>query len=115
MSESFGRKIKELRIEKKLTLDELAEMIGSKKTYVWQLENKTPARPSGKLLLDLAKALGVSPDFLIDDSIEEETTDHLESALLRSVHGRGLTEQELRQLIKFADGFAKNVSDKSSK
>ena len=114
MSESFGKKIKHLRIQKKLTLDELAEQIGSKKTYIWQLENKTPARPSGKLLLDLADALGVSPDFLIDDTQEKPTTNHLENALLRSVKGRGLSESELQKLIQIADTLAKNDTDKGS-
>lgn len=115
MSESFGRKIKQLRLEKKLTLDELAERIGSKKAYIWQLENKTPARPSGKLLLDLANALEVSPDFLIDDESQEQTSSHLESALLRSVKGKGLSQDEIQHLISIADTLAKNVTDKRSK
>jgi transcriptional regulator with XRE-family HTH domain len=107
MSESFGRKIKRLRVEKKMTLDDLADAIGSKKAYVWQLENKTPARPSGKLLLDLAKALDVSPDYLIDDEVEEPSIDHRADALLRSVKGKGLSPSEFDQLMKIADTFGK--------
>lgn len=114
MSESFGRKIKYLRQEKKLTLDELADKIGSKKAYIWQLENKTPARPSGKLLLDLANALDVDPEYLIDDTRDEPTVSHLETALLRSVKGKGLSETELKQLIDIANTLAKNDGTKSS-
>ena len=108
MYEEFGRKIKKLRLKEKLTLDELAEKIGSKKAYIWQLENKTPARPSGKLLLDLAGALGVSPDFLIDDSIKKQNYDHLEKVFLRSVKGKGLSKEEFEQLLKIADTFGRN-------
>lgn len=115
MSEEFGRKIKRLRIEKKLTLDELAVKTGSKKSYIWQLEHKAPARPSGKLLLDLANALDVSPDYLIDDTVELPTADHLENALLRSVKGKGLSQIELEKLIEIANTLARNEPDKSSK
>jgi transcriptional regulator with XRE-family HTH domain len=110
MSDSFGSKIKALRIAKRLTLEEVAEKVDSTKAYVWQLENKVPARPSGKMLLELADVLGVSPDYLIDDSALDPSVSHLENALLRSVKGRGLTSEELEQLLKIADTFGKDHS-----
>ena len=36
----FGARIKELRTEKKMTLDQLAEITDSSKSYIWELENK---------------------------------------------------------------------------
>ena len=36
----LGDKIRDLRKEKKLTLDKLAELTGSSKSYIWELENK---------------------------------------------------------------------------
>ncbi len=40
MANLLGAKIKELRKEKGLTLEQLAEIIGSGKSYIWDLENK---------------------------------------------------------------------------
>ena len=40
MTSTFGEKIRALRKEKKLTLDQLAEKAQSSKSYIWELENK---------------------------------------------------------------------------
>jgi transcriptional regulator with XRE-family HTH domain len=61
----FGERIKELRTAKKLTLDQLAQATGSSKSYIWELENKDPPRPSAEKLAEIAKALDVTTDYLI--------------------------------------------------
>lgn len=62
---TFGKKIKELRTKKGLTLDQLATETGSSKSYIWELENKDPPRPSAEKLAAIAAALGVTTDYLI--------------------------------------------------
>jgi transcriptional regulator with XRE-family HTH domain len=62
---TFGKKIKELRTKKGLTLDQLASATGSSKSYIWELENKDPPRPSAEKLATIAEALGVTTDYLI--------------------------------------------------
>ncbi|MBY3568653.1 helix-turn-helix domain-containing protein [Rhizobium laguerreae] len=62
---TFGKKIKELRTKKRLTLDQLATETGSSKSYIWELENKDPPRPSAEKLAAIAVALGVTTDYLI--------------------------------------------------
>ena len=52
--------------------NELGEKISSTKAYVWELENKSNARPSADKLLKIADALSVSPEFLINDDLEEQ-------------------------------------------
>ena len=44
----LGRKIRELRKEKGYTLEKLAELADSSKSYIWELENKNPPRPSAE-------------------------------------------------------------------
>lgn len=63
---TFGEKIRELRKKAGLTLDQLAEQTGSSKSYVWELENKNPPRPSAEKIDRIAKALGVTADYLMD-------------------------------------------------
>ncbi|WP_457578260.1 helix-turn-helix domain-containing protein [Ensifer adhaerens] len=62
---TFGKRIKELRTGKGLTLDQLAIETGSSKSYIWELENKDPPRPSAEKLAAIAVALGVTTDYLI--------------------------------------------------
>lgn len=62
---TFGKKIRELRTKKGLTLDQLATETGSSKSYIWELENKDPPRPSAEKLAAIAVALGVTTDYLI--------------------------------------------------
>jgi transcriptional regulator with XRE-family HTH domain len=65
MSEKIGSRIRALRLEQKLTLDQLAEKAGSSKSYLWELENKDPPRPSAEKLAGIAEALGVTVDYFM--------------------------------------------------
>ena len=65
----FGKRIKELRTEKKMTLDQLADATGSSKSYIWELENKNPPRPSADKLASIAEVLGTTVDVLIGTPI----------------------------------------------
>lgn len=98
MSESFGEKIRARRKELGFTLEQLAEKLDTTKNYVWQLENKKPARPSGKLLLRLADLLETSPDFLIDDNAATPTAEHLKSALFRSEEFKTASEADIEKV-----------------
>jgi transcriptional regulator with XRE-family HTH domain len=78
MTTSIGTKINRLRKEKGYTLDELAERAESSKSYIWELENKNPPRPSADKLAKIAKALDVTMDYFIDDEVtEEDATDQM--------------------------------------
>jgi transcriptional regulator with XRE-family HTH domain len=61
----LGEKIRKLRKEKGYTLDKLAELSESSKSYIWELENKNPPRPSAEKLAKIAVVLGVTGDYLI--------------------------------------------------
>ncbi|MDH7943463.1 helix-turn-helix transcriptional regulator [Pseudohongiella sp. SYSU M77423] len=66
MPTSLGSKIKELRDEKGYTLEKLADLTESSKSYIWELENKTPPRPSAEKLSRIAAHLGVTIEYLLD-------------------------------------------------
>lgn len=65
MEQTFGTRIKALRTERKLTLDQLAKLTESSKSYIWELENKNPPRPSAEKLAEIARALEVTVDYLL--------------------------------------------------
>lgn len=63
---SLKEKLRRLRQEKKLSLEELAQQIQSSKSYLWELEQGLK-KPSAEKLAELAKFFGVSMDYLMDD------------------------------------------------
>lgn len=80
MSTALGEKIQKLRKEQGLTLDQLAERTESSKSYIWELENKNPPRPSAEKLSKIASELGVTIEYLLghDKQITEaDATDEM--------------------------------------
>lgn len=78
MPSALGEKIQKLRKEKGLTLDQLADLTGSSKSYIWELENKNPPRPSAKKITKIADKLDVGITYLLDETetiTEEESVD----------------------------------------
>lgn len=68
MPSTLGEKLKELRRQKKFSLDELAKHSGASKSYLWELENRPDRKPSAEKLIDIARVLDVTTDYLIDDN-----------------------------------------------
>lgn len=80
MTTALGEKIQKLRKEKGLTLEQLAELSDSSKSYIWELENKNLPRPSADKLSKVARELGVTMDYLIDQEqkiTEADATDEM--------------------------------------
>ncbi len=96
---TFGARIKDLRTQKGMTLDQLAAATDSAKSYIWELENKNPPRPSAEKLSAIAKALGVTVDYLFgrDDQTLSEAED---KAFYREYSG--LPEETRRQIREMA-------------
>ncbi|MBL1456499.1 MAG: helix-turn-helix transcriptional regulator [Methylophaga sp.] len=64
---ALGAKIRELRTKKRYTLEKLADLTDSSKSYIWELENKAPPRPSAEKISKIAEQLGVTIEYLLDD------------------------------------------------
>ncbi|MEQ1577467.1 MAG: helix-turn-helix transcriptional regulator [Hyphomicrobium sp.] len=83
MATSIGQKIRDLRREKGYTLEKLAELTESSKSYIWELENKDPPRPSAEKVARIAKALGVTSDYLVNEAEASPTEDVIDRAFFR--------------------------------
>lgn len=96
----FGSRIKQLRTEKEMTLDQLAEATKSSKSYIWELENKNPPRPSAEKLSAIAKALGVTVDYLLGTD-EQTKADAEDMAFFREYSDMpDETRKQLRDMAK---------------
>ena len=72
MADTFGERLQNLRTGRDLTLEDLAEAIGSTKSYVWELENKPNIRPSAELVYKLAVALDTTVGVLMGEAAPDE-------------------------------------------
>lgn len=68
-SDSFGPVLRQLRMEKGLTQDQLSEMVGVASPFISMLESGHKY-PNLEMIFKLAEALGVRPGAMLD-AIEE--------------------------------------------
>ena len=96
----FGQRIKGLRTTKGLTLDQLAQETGSSKSYIWELENKNPPRPSGEKIAKIAAVLGVTADYLIDQTETLKVEDAADTAFYRKYRKMpDDTKEKIRRMV----------------
>jgi transcriptional regulator with XRE-family HTH domain len=62
----FGRRVTRIREERGLTQQELATKAGTSYQTIWRIENGKHAEPGIYIARQIARALGVSLDFLVD-------------------------------------------------
>lgn len=103
MATKLGTKLKELRKEKELTLEKLAEMAGMSKSYLWELENRESQRPSAEKLTQLADVLGVAASYFLEEDVREPEERHLDEAFYRNY--QKLDSPSKEQLRKILETF----------
>lgn len=101
MANVLGDKIRERRKEKGLTLDKLAELTGSSKSYIWELENKNPPRPSAEKLSKIGEQLGVTIEYLLDTKNEVKAEDAVDAEFYRKY--RRLPDETREKIRKITD------------
>ncbi|MBA5864878.1 MAG: helix-turn-helix domain-containing protein [Nitrospira sp. CR1.1] len=98
---SLGNKIRALRKQNGYTLEKLAELTESSKSYIWELENKEPPRPSAEKVAKIASVLGVTSDYLVSAKTVAPNEDVLDQAFFREYQDLDeSTKEKLRELVK---------------
>ncbi|WP_275588953.1 helix-turn-helix domain-containing protein [Croceicoccus hydrothermalis] len=105
MSSILGRKVRDLRQKKGMTLEQLATATGSSKSYIWEIENKPVARPSAEKLGRIASVLGVTSEYLVDEErTEPPVADDFDRAFYRKYHGASdPVKQKLKRILDVLD------------
>jgi transcriptional regulator with XRE-family HTH domain len=112
---SVAQRIRKLREDKELSLDELAARAKISKTYLWELERDTAGtkKPSADVLLRIAAALSITlADLLSLETVKiQQTAVELPPSLKEfedrmAAQNTPLTEEDLRDLavMKFRGG-----------
>jgi len=82
-AKSFGKRVEQKRKEKKWSMPDLGKEVGCGTSRIWDIENEqtSPKKLTGRILLGLPKALGVSLDWLLTGEERVPTLEQLEEAL----------------------------------
>lgn len=102
MSNTFAERLQDLRQREGFTLEELAGMVGSTKSYIWELENKPKIRPSAEMAYKLAKELKTTVGVLMG---EKEPKDLPEEDQVFFRNYQELTPGSKKQLRKILDAL----------
>ena len=68
----IGVRIKSLRANAGLTIEQLARLSYCSKSYIWDIENRVSSKPSGEKLKNISYQLGVTIEYLLSDGEDEE-------------------------------------------
>jgi transcriptional regulator with XRE-family HTH domain len=83
-----------------MTLDQLAARTDSSKSYIWELENRDTPHPSAEKIFAIAAALGVTPEFLLEDTTPNADEAVLDEAFYRKYRSMPSdTKRRLRQIL----------------
>ena len=104
MPSPLGEKIRNLRKQKKLSLDQLAELTESSKSYIWELENKDAPNPSADKIAKLAAVLEVTTEFLLTESTASPDEKVVDEAFFRKYQTMPEdTKKKIRKILEAWD------------
>ena len=103
---TLATRLKETRDNKEISQQELAKLAGVHYTNIGRYE-RGDASPSADVLNKIARALEVSPYFLMNGTLENKATDMLkdERLLIQFKKIEQLPNDKKNLLIEFLDGF----------
>lgn len=106
MADSFAQRLRELRMQKKLTQTDLGQITGLHYNHIGRYE-RGGSRPTADALQKLADALGVSGDYLLNGVVQEAAKARFEDRelLRRFQEVQTLPEDDKVVVIKLLDAF----------
>lgn len=101
----IGKRIHELRVQKNLSLSEVAERAGVAKSYLSSIERELQKNPSIQFLEKIAHVLGVSIESLVQyeanaDMKNESLDPEWYQLVLDAMHS-GVTKDQFREFLEF--------------
>jgi len=107
----IGQRIKNFRLQKKLSLSELAERAGIAKSYLSSIERNIQSNPSVQFLEKVSAVLGVTVNALLHDEEQGINLAELDSEweqLVRDAMKSGVSKNEFREFLEFNKWKMKN-------
>lgn len=96
----LGTKIRTIRKEKGLSLDQLAVLSETSKSYLWELENRDSANPTMDKVAKIAEKLGVTAEFLLDNEDTDPSETVADRAFFRKYQKLSApTKQKIQDIL----------------
>ena len=106
---SLATTLKELRIKKNKSLQDVADAIGASKAHIWDLETARAKNPSVELLVKLANYFEVGVADLVEENPDGENEEPKLVAMYRELKKLTPKDQETIQLM--IERFKKNSEE----
>jgi transcriptional regulator with XRE-family HTH domain len=101
MATPLGKKIRQLRNHKKLSLEGLAKVAGISKSYLSELESDDAANPTMTIISKIARELDTTAEALTYDDKVDQPEDAFDRAFLRNYKAlQPQTKQQLLEMLK---------------
>ncbi|KUP04130.1 transcriptional regulator [Bacillus coahuilensis m2-6] len=98
----IGERVKQLRLEKNMSMTELAERAGVAKSYLSAIERNLQKNPSVQFLEKVAQALGVSMDsILFNQQEDKQAVDPDWLDIVHQAQDSGITKEQFKEFIEF--------------
>ncbi|WP_102028829.1 helix-turn-helix domain-containing protein [Salirhabdus sp. Marseille-P4669] len=100
----IGERIKKLRLQKKMSLSELAEQAGVAKSYLSSIERNLQSNPSIQFLEKVSSVLGVSVNTFLHDETNITDMEQLDADWVRLVQeamNSGVSKEEFKEFLAF--------------
>lgn len=91
----LGARMAQLRLEKKESLQQVADAVGVSKAHIWELEKGRTKNPSMALLEGVADHFGVTIAFLIGEDVDAVDADQKLARMFRQAKDLGEADLEL--------------------
>lgn len=108
----IGDKVKKFRIEKGLSLTELAERAGVAKSYLSSIERNIQSNPSIQFLEKIASVLDIPIESLIHESnqsnVDQDELDDEWKSLIHEAIESGISKEQFREYLEFNRWRMKN-------
>ncbi|MDQ0196569.1 helix-turn-helix domain-containing protein [Paenibacillus wynnii] len=104
MPENLGQRIHQLRLEKDLSLSELADRAHVAKSYLSNVERNIQSNPSIMFIEKIADALQVSMHILLYGELSETEEALLDSdwfGLVQDAMASGVSKQEFKEFLDY--------------
>ena len=97
----IGDRVKKFRLEKKMSLSELAEQAGVAKSYLSSLERNLQKNPSIQFLEKIAGVLNLPVEHLIHEQINKDDLDTDWMNLVKEAMNSGVSKDQFKDFLEF--------------
>ena len=97
----IGDRVKQLRLEKRMSLSELADQAGVAKSYLSSLERNLQSNPSIQFLEKIAAVFHIPVDQLLHDQQNKEDLDLEWLKIVKEAMESGVSKNEFREFLEF--------------